>query len=123
MSQHHDWVMREIEMTVRFVAETIFKTDTVQYEILDGANLSKTDLLHRQIVQLMDDRRLWQAEHTLLQNMDKDSLDNLLLAVEFYQSLNRMTDADLAARDFTREDVMDGLSAVLAQFNIVFPGL
>ena len=123
MSQHHDWVMREIEMTVRFVAETIFKTDTVQYEILDGANLSETDLLHRQIVELLDDRRLWQAEHILLQNMDKETLDNLLLAVEFYQSLNQMTDAELAEREFGREDVMDGLSAVLHRFNIIFPQL
>lgn len=108
-----DWVMRQIDMLVRFVSKTILKKDSVQYEIHDEASLSDTDLLYLKLKDLVARRRLCEAEDLLFDNFKKEDPEYLALALDFYQSLNRLTGEELEAHDFSRQEVEDGVREIM----------
>ena len=113
-----DWVMRQIEMAVRFIAKTILKKDGVSYEIQDEEKLTDADLLYLRLKKLVAGRRICEAEDLLFDSFKKDSPEYLTLALDFYRSVNALSDEELKAADFSRQEIREGLSEIAGRVGL-----
>ena len=121
MVQHEkDYIMRQIQMLVQFVARFIFREAQNSHEI-HTEQTSETGKLHTQLKDLMLANNICAAEDALHENFN-ESKDYLRLAMWFYSELNTMTDEELEASEFSREEVYDGLRDVLSRSGISLPG-
>ncbi len=116
MNFQQDWLMRQIEMLVQVIARVVFKKDYIKYEIVNEADLSQTDLLYNEIKQLIARGKVCEAEDLLFEMMDTKDMRYLELAIDFYQQLNLLGDSKLEQCNFSRDEVNDGLVAVLKMF-------
>ena len=123
MGFQDDWVMRQIEMMARFVANVVFgkKEGEVQYEIVgdinDTASLTHEDMIHMELMRLIKEGDLCTAEDMLFDNMvysDK----YIELATDFYQKLNALTDEQLEAGDFSRDEVYEGYLEIMSLLGV-----
>lgn len=108
----NDWIMRQINMLVQFVARVVFKKDTVSYEIEDEAHLTDTDELYKKLQALQKEGKICEAEDLLFENRS-NSDQYLALALDFYQTLSKMSDDELEQHNFSRQEVYDGLKEVV----------
>lgn len=123
MSLKQDWILKQIDMLIQFVARLVFHKDNLTYEINDKTNLSHTDLIHEKLKLLLSNGKIGEAEDVLFDNIIENSIDSLELSLDFYQRLNSLTDKYLEENDFSRKEVEDGLRDVLKRFNIPTVGL
>lgn len=112
-----DWVLRQIQMLVQFVAKTVFHRDAIQYEIADETNMTDTDTLYIRLRKLIAERRICEAEDLLYDHLDANDPDYLKLALDFYQTINQLTDEELEANNFSRQEINDGLNEILHRLN------
>lgn len=113
-----DWVMRQIEILVQFIARTIFGKTTIEYVVKDENAYTESDLLHGRLKELLAEGRICEAEDLLFNSIDSENVSYLEVAVDFYQSLNRLTDEELSAANFSREEISEGLASVIKKYNV-----
>lgn len=123
MALKQDWILKQIDMLIQFVARLVFLKDNLTYGINDKTNLSHTDLIHEKLKLLLSNGKIGEAEDVLFDNISENSIDSLELSLDFYQRLNSLTDKYLEENDFSRKEVEDGLRDVLKRFNIPTVGL
>lgn len=123
MGFQDDWMLRQIEMMTRFVANVVFgkKESEVHYEIIgnmyDSDTLTTTDLLHLKLMEMIREGEYGKAEDLLFENLvysDK----YIELASDFYQRLNQLSDDQLDAGDFSREEIYDGYIEIMALLGV-----
>jgi|SRR5699024_5465783 len=117
-----DWLLRQIENMIRTVVRIIFKKDDINYRI-NEENYTKTDLLYKQILELLKELKINEAENLLFESIDSDDQNYLKIALDFYQRLNKLSDEELEKGNFTREEISLGIEDVLKEFNIYIPYL
>ena len=110
----NDWIMRQINMLVQFVARVVFKKDTVSYEVEDEDHLTDTDKLYQKIQALLKKGKICEAEDLLFDNY-ADSKEYLTLALDFYQTISKMTDDELEQHNFSRQEIYNGLKEVVSR--------
>ncbi len=118
MGFQDDWIMRQIDVITRFVAQVVFNKNKIQYETdTTSEMLPETDRIHLELDRLIRERRLCEAEDMLFDNLT--FTDRYVeLAVDFYTKLNMLSDDELAAADFSRDEVYDGYIDILTQLGI-----
>lgn len=112
-----DYIMRIIHEMVRTVLKLIFHVDEGTEEelvFLDGVN---GDFYQRLCV-LADEGKINQAENMLYEKLESEglesgNLENLRLALAFYDHLNAKDNDFLDSHDFSREEVGEGIKAVM----------
>ncbi len=117
---HHDYILREIEALTRFLANTLFQKQTESPAIFDQqGNLShQTFLLHR-LHLLVQDGKVNQAENLLFDTIQENpSSEYLKAAIDFYDMLSHMSDQQLEACDFSRQEIAEGLCEIKAMFQV-----
>ena len=115
---HQDWVMRQIQILAQAIAKLVFNKDVISYEINDESNKTVTDELYLRLRALLDENKINEAETLLFDKMDSGNIDYLALAIDFYQKLNNLSDDELKERDFSREEIENGLNEVKNLFGI-----
>ncbi len=113
-----DWIMRQIQMIAQMLAKILFGKETTDYIVEDEENLNGTDLLYKAISEKLASGDIGGAEDILFEALENGGRENLEVAVDFYSKLNKMTDAQLEAADFSREEVEDGLRNAVALFGL-----
>lgn len=113
MIYEQDWLMRQIQMIVQFVAKLLFNKDTISYEVEEHSNFSQADILYNEIQNLIMERKICEAENLLYDRLDVNDKKYLELAIDFYQTINKFTDEELEDCNFSREEVNYGLVKVL----------
>lgn len=118
MNSHEDWFMRQIEGITQVVAQLVFHKDIIQYDIPNEAYLSQTDLIHKNLLSLLAEKKICEAEDYLFETYKEDDPAYLKLAVDFYQRLNGLSDETLNTNNFSREEIKQGLDNLLKIANI-----
>ena len=118
MEIEQDWFMRQIHQLAQLIAHVVFQKDVPFYEIIDEADLSQSDLLYQEIKKLIAGRRICEAENLIFETLDTRNKQYLLLAVDFYQKINLLSDEDLEKANFSREEIQTGLREILERFNL-----
>lgn len=117
MGFQDDWVMRQVDMIARFVSQLIFKKQEVTYQITDINNLTETDETYLELNELIEQKKLCEAEDKLFDNV-QFSDRYVELALDFYQKLNEMSDQQLEEADFGRDEVYDGFIEIMTLLGI-----
>lgn len=114
-----DFIMRQIELIARYIAESVFKKKSTEYKIIEKENLSDTDKLHNKLVNLINENKINEAEDLLFDSLDLDNKKYLEVAIDFYARLTKLDDATLKLNDFTKEEIAEGLADVSNKYGIV----
>ncbi len=113
-----DFIMRQIELIARYIAESVFKKKSTEYKIIEKENLSDTDKLHNKLVNLINENKINEAEDLLFDSLDLDNKKYLEVAIDFYSRLTKLDDATLELNDFTKEEIAEGLADVSNKYGI-----
>jgi len=111
-----DWLMRQVQMLVQFIARVVFKLDVISYEINEEQD-SEINELYICLSELLSANEICDAEDMLYDNFE-GSKDYLRLAMWFYNEINLLTDEELEASNFSRDEVFEGLQSVLSKSGI-----
>ena len=120
MFYEQDWLGKQIQMLVRFVARVVFGKDTAEYKYLIEESMSGTDTLHITLVQLIKQGEICRAENLLFENLDSGNKRHLALALDFYSRLNELDEDVLLADNFSRSEIRDGIRNVMEMFGLDF---
>ena len=115
---YEDWFMRQIRLMVAAIVKTIFGKDSIAYAVTDPANKTETDELYLHLATLLESGQINEAEDLLFQSLNPDDQTTLLLAVDFYQKLNTLSDEQLASHAFSRAEVLEGLQEMQRFFGL-----
>ena len=115
-----DWLMSQIRLLAASIAKIVFQKETVVYEVADEEDLGDTDELCLYLRALLDSGDINEAEDALFDALSPGDQSLLLLAVDFYQRLNKLTDDELLLRRFSRAEIYDGLQEVQRIYGITF---
>ena len=113
-----DWVMRQVESIVNFLTMAVLKKKAPGYELTDIQNNSAADRLHEELVGLIREQKVNEAENLLFDRLDPKDSTSLGLAVDFYSRLNRMDDQTLEGCGFSREEIKEGLEECAARCGV-----
>ena len=117
MGFQDDWVLRQIEIIARYVANLIFHKNRITYTFETTDMLSEMDKLHLVLDRLVQENRVGEAEDLLFENIRMTD-KYIELATDFYSRLNGMTDAELETGDFSRDEVYDGYIDILTKLGV-----
>lgn len=117
MGFQDDWILRQIEIIARYVANLVFHKNSVSYTFESSEMLSEMDQLHLILDRFIQEGRVGEAEDLLFENMQMTD-KYIELATDFYTRLNRMTDTELEAADFSRDEVYDGYVDILTKLGV-----
>jgi len=118
-----DYLMRQIEDMVRFIAKVLFGKDLFKYEITDQVNLSQTDLLYANIMALVSQKKICEAEDLLYESIEKGNTDHARIALGFYETINGLSNDELESCNFSREEIKDGLKQITAIMDANIDGI
>ncbi len=118
MYYQKDYLMRLIEDIVRIIARIFFGKDYISYQYVDDMMLSKTDLWYLQMMELIEQRRLGEAEDILFDGIDTENRDHMSVALDVYLAMNALSDEELEDADFSREEIKDGLKKITGMFGV-----
>ncbi len=117
MGFQDDWILRQIEIIARYVANLVFHKNNVSYTFESSEMLTETDQLHLILDRFIKEGRIGEAEDLLFENMQMTD-KYIELATDFYTRLNALTDDELKAGDFSRDEVYDGYIDVLTKLGV-----
>ena len=116
---HRDWLMRQIEMMTTTLgwlltgrAEALVRLDE------DLPTRGEDDALRARLAALIARGRYGAAEDLLWEALDADEPGTVRTALWFYRRLNELPDEALAAGDFPREEIEDGLRALCRRLGL-----
>ncbi|MDF2871503.1 MAG: hypothetical protein K0R05_3078 [Anaerocolumna sp.] len=112
-----DYIMRMIKEMVRLLLKLLFNinTDSPTAELLE--NEQKQRILNN-LTNMIDEGNINKAENELYSIIENGEKDDLEMVILFYSYLNDKDDDFLSEHDFSREEVKDGLKAVLSKYGL-----
>ncbi|MFA5522842.1 MAG: DUF6483 family protein [Tissierellales bacterium] len=119
MFYQKDWVMKQIQSMIQLIARYFFKKDTIEYEIVDETNITQTDLLHKELVGLLNSLRINEAENLLFERIIPKDLNYLAVALDFYRRLSELSDEQLDDANFSRDEIKRGLGEISKMFGLM----
>lgn len=110
MAVKQDYIMRMIEDGIRFLSRLLLGKDQPLYELPKEEHYTSADSLYARILRLADQGEVNQAENELLSYIDGRELEQLELALSFYQHLAELDEDFLEAHDYSKEEIKDGIN-------------
>lgn len=104
--------MREVNRLIQAITYVIFKKEIITYEVENPLKYTEGDLLHRRLLELLNEMRINEAEDLLFESLCYGDKQLLAVALDFYSRLNSMTDEMLVSNGFSREEIHLGLKEI-----------
>jgi len=110
----NDYIVRMIEDMSAFLAHVIFQKEAAVIEIVDEqGNISESGLLQLQLVSMIGEGRLNEAENLLFEKIAAaPNQAYLKVALDFYANLDSLNDESLNRAGFTRAEIVEGLADI-----------
>ena len=118
MAFKQDWILRQIDMIIEFVSRLLTGGGAARHGADDLTELSP---MGRRLSELLAQGEICAAEDLLFERLDAGKPEDLRAAVEFYRRLNALSDDELEAGGFSRDEVAEGLRNALDKFGILLP--
>jgi len=125
---HKDFLVRQLQHMTEAIGSMVFNKETAaKYEALSEVNLNQpeTDLLYVLLCDRIANNSVNEAENLLFDSLDGEdrqyTLSDIEVAADFYAELNRWSDEELEASDFSREEVLEGLNDILNLLGVSLP--
>ncbi|ADU28022.1 DUF6483 family protein [Ethanoligenens harbinense] len=110
----NDYWMRQIEDITKALGNMLFEKQSGTVELFDEQGvLSETSFLSYRLNRMIGDGQINEAENLLFDAIEEDPKTGYLkVALDFYATLEKRSDAELTAAGFSRAEILDGLQAV-----------
>ncbi|SER01749.1 hypothetical protein SAMN04487884_101147 [Butyrivibrio fibrisolvens] len=110
-----DYIMRIIKEMVRVLFSLMLgkKYVAVEMERDNGYEVSGRKLA--ELLEMIDRGEINKAENLLLESFDYSDKNSITAAAMFYQYLSEKEEKFLIEHDFSREEVLDGISRLMRQ--------
>ena len=112
-----DWMMRQVDALARSIAYLVFQKDSTDYVPGGTAEDAALDELHRRLLEKVNAGDIGGGGSALAESNPGDRR-YLELAVDFYARLNDLTDAQLEAAGFGRDELEEGLRDMAGRFGV-----
>lgn len=122
MFMQQDWLMRQIEMLITAIIQLLTERAGKEYRLEDELRQGHATELMQKLTTLLNDRQLGEAENLLFFELESGDESTLAAAIDFYQQANMLSDKELEEQDFTRSELLEGLSDVAEQYGLFIPG-
>lgn len=119
MGYQDDYVMRTISDLVRAIARLALGKNDIDYELPDTEDkYTSLDSIYRKLKDMADAGDMNGAENTLYEEMDTSNMEYLEMALTFYMYLNQFKDDVLYTANYSREEIVEGINNISAEFGI-----
>lgn len=118
MFYKRDWILRQIQMIGEMIARAVFGTSVIAYTSENEVSPTRTDQLYHTLDMLISQKRIGEAEDRLFEGVDAGNPKHLELAMDFYQKINRLSDEELEQCHFPRQEILDGVNAIIEKFGL-----
>lgn len=108
MYEEKDYILRLINEIIRALIKWILGKDMNREE--DVILSSEIAELYKELLVMSDEGEITSAEDRLLEYLDLNNLQYLQMALMFYQHLNEKTEAYLTEHNFSKTEVLDGVT-------------
>ncbi len=116
-------LIRQNQMLIEFVTRGILGRQSAELHTTDELLTPEDAAFHKELLGLLDDRQINQAENRLFEEFDPQSTSHLTIALDFYQRLNDLDDVTLEALNYSREELQEGLLEILKLAGVETYGL
>lgn len=113
-----DYVMRQIETAVRFIAKLMFGSESLTEAFIEMNLDSSTDYLLSDLLKMVERGEYAKAEDLLFERIDPKNTNYLAVALTFYDRLNILSDRELENGRFSREEIREGLRDIAKEYGI-----
>lgn len=113
-----DYIMRKISNIIKFLKTIIFGEDSSNYELSKNQENKQSDNLHKILIEFIAFGKVNEAENLLFENFDSKDNRQVLLALDFYERLNKLDDDFLQQNNFSKEEIEDGLKEIARKVGI-----
>ena len=117
----NDYIIKQINMAINFLASVLFKKDTTEYHNIkdEKGNVTYIGRTVLNLRQLADEGKINEAEDLLFDEIEKNpKIDLLEAAIDFYGYLNEKDDSFLEKNNFSRQEIFEGLHDVQKIYGI-----
>lgn len=117
----NDYIIKQINMAINFLASVLFKKDTTEYHNIkdEKGNVTYIGRTVLNLRQLADEGKINEAEDLLFDEIEKNpKIDLLEAAIDFYGYLNEKDDSFLEENKFSRQEIFEGLYDVQKIYGI-----
>ncbi|MBE6083196.1 MULTISPECIES: DUF6483 family protein [Tissierellales] len=111
-----DYLIRMIKDLIKTIAKFFFGSDSVTYQLPDEREYTETDYLYQQLVDMINQGDINEAEDLLYEKLDPQNKKYLELGLDFYSKLNNLTDEYLASHNYSRDEIELGLKTLVEKF-------
>ncbi len=119
MGFQDDYVMRTISDLVKAIARLFLGKDNVDYDLpTDEKQDTEMDSRFRRLTAMAEAGDLNGAENLLFEEVDPADKNYLEMSLAFYMYLNEFDDDFLYTNNYSREEIVDGINAISAEFGI-----
>ena len=112
-----DYIMRLIKESVRMLMKLLFNIDTASPAMEQLESLERQSI-YNGLEEKLDEGAINEAEEELFEGLDETNREDLKHAIMFYSYLNEKDDEFLAAHQFSRQEIKDGLMDVLHRYGV-----
>ena len=123
MFVQQDWLMRQIEMMVSAILRLFFGDRSQDSALREELSQGGAEELRENLIALLHAGQLGKAEDLLFEHLDGENKSTLAVAADFYRRANALSDEELEAQDFTREELLEGLGEAVKRCGLFLPGL
>ena len=121
MSYHQDWLMRQIEAISAMLSYLLTGKKKQAATIEEKQQtISDSNRLYQKLSILVAAGEIGEAENLLFAAMEESDPEVPEAGVQFYRDINALSDAQLAAHDFSREEIFDGLKMLCGHYGLDF---
>ena len=114
-----DFIMREVEIIARFLAKGLFGKDIDLEEAEAYLDTISDDYLPYSLRKLLGEGSINEAENLLFEKIEEEPrMEYLSAAYEFYKTLGQMDPRYLRERNFSEEEVTEGLAEIKRIYKI-----
>lgn len=111
MIEDKDYVMRLVHEIVRTLIRLLFQKD-IEKEAEPEVSLELL-AFYKKLTAMIEDGKINEAENLLVDGLDADSPAYFEVALLFYEKLGSKPEKFLEARQYTQDEVLDGLKYVV----------
>lgn len=114
-----DYLMRMIENMARALGQLVFNKPVETVQLFDQhGNVTEEGLMMQRLKDMLVCGQVNEAENLLFSWLEENRVPALLpVAIEFYRTVAGMDEAELAACNYTKEEIAEGLAAVENMFD------
>lgn len=118
----NDYIMRMIRDMVRFIATMAFGRTELMVDFDANStgigSVPPSTLMYADMLDMLEKGDINGAENLLYERLDTSDTGYLEAGLAFYHKLTELSDDELESRDYSREEILDGIRELSEMFGI-----